>query len=289
MKRCVKLGAVSTAIATAIASHVFAQGYIESPANNRRETGIGVISGWICTSGKVDIQIDAFPPLTAGSGTERNDTREVCGRADTGYSLLYNYNVLTPGPHVIRALQNGFEFARANIVAFNAGAEFLTGRNYGVDLPHFPEIGKTTRIIWAEEKQGFTVSDIIDFARPTGTEYYYGAIGQQCGTDVPAPELAAPSPATFVVNRPARDKVTVEVRKSDGSTCTLQADVRANDRGGLTSTTLAGSCQPSGQLTLTPERLQVTLGQVGRSSAVIDCGLIFGAQLVGVAATARKF
>src|SRR5437868_1601305 len=56
-----------------------AAGVIETPTNSEIASGIGTISGWNCTARVITIKIDGYAALTAGSGTERNDTAGICG------------------------------------------------------------------------------------------------------------------------------------------------------------------------------------------------------------------
>lgn len=98
-------------------------GYIP-PAPQERRSGIGLISGWVCEANEVLVRITsvlywrdsketeflgskgrrimdipfAWHDLSAGYGTERFDTQEVCGDTDNGFSLLINWNNLVGGP-----------------------------------------------------------------------------------------------------------------------------------------------------------------------------------------------
>src|SRR4029434_8921883 len=95
---------------------VGAQGVLEIPAPNSTQTGIGVISGWHCSANRIEIVIDGGAPLLAGSHTERGDIFDICGRIDTGFSLLWNWNLLPTTCfgcryHDIVALADGIPFA----------------------------------------------------------------------------------------------------------------------------------------------------------------------------------
>lgn len=85
----------------AIPSMSFAQGVLENPVAGSTESGIGVVSGWNCTAGSIVVAIDGASIGNAGIGTSRGDTASICGRPDTGFSLLFNYNSLTPGSHTL--------------------------------------------------------------------------------------------------------------------------------------------------------------------------------------------
>ncbi|MCE2483962.1 MAG: hypothetical protein J4F42_00510, partial [Desulfurellaceae bacterium] len=78
------------------------------------QSGIGVISGWACEAEEIVIELNGMP-LQAGYGTIREDTRSVCGDANNGFSLLWNWNNLGPGEHTVRALLDGVEFAHTTV------------------------------------------------------------------------------------------------------------------------------------------------------------------------------
>jgi hypothetical protein len=70
---------------------------LENPQAGSFQSGIGVISGWTCTANVVEIVIDNASPLPAGYGTTRGDTSAVCGDANNGFGLLWNWNLSGPG------------------------------------------------------------------------------------------------------------------------------------------------------------------------------------------------
>ena len=49
-------------------------GYLENPGVNSFQSGIGVLSGWVCAAETVEIEIGDLPVQVAGYGTERLDT-----------------------------------------------------------------------------------------------------------------------------------------------------------------------------------------------------------------------
>lgn len=143
-------------------SFSFAQGSLENPVAGSTESGIGVISGWHCTATNITATIDGTSLGKAGSGTSRGDTTGVCGRSNTGYSLLFNYNDLTPGSHNISVYADGqlLETRQFNTVQ-SAGASFVTGLVSAWDLSGFPSSGKTATIQWSQAKQSFVVTGIV--------------------------------------------------------------------------------------------------------------------------------
>jgi len=205
-----------------------AQGVLEIPAANSTYSGIGVISGWHCSATRIEVSIDGGPPRLAGSHTERLDTLGVCGRADTGFSLLFNWNTLPTSCfgcrfHRVVALADGVPFADTQFQAENFGAEFMTGKTAQYDLLNFPDTGSITTLRWDEALQGFSVylaaTNQISVA---GT--YYGALqtGAQnpaCGPFPPNREFAIKH-GKFIA-QVANGRLALSAQYVDGTSCQL--------------------------------------------------------------------
>ena len=69
-------------------------GYLENPGPNSFQSGIGVISGWVCEAEAVEIELGALGVQPAAYGTARLDTEGACGDTDNGFGLLFNWNLL---------------------------------------------------------------------------------------------------------------------------------------------------------------------------------------------------
>ena len=151
-----------------IISH--ATGFLENPVLGATESGIGVISGWNCTAAEITASIDGVSFGKAGTGTGRADTVSICGHSDTGYSLLFNYNQLTPGSHTLNLFADGqlLETRQFN-TAQSAGSEFATGLSKTVAITDFPSTGKTATLQWSQAKQSFVVTGITGTAN-TGVD-----------------------------------------------------------------------------------------------------------------------
>ena len=65
-------------------------GVLENPGPNTFQSGIGVISGWVCEGEAVEIALNGVAQPTA-YGTERLDTEDICGDTDNGFGLLFNW------------------------------------------------------------------------------------------------------------------------------------------------------------------------------------------------------
>lgn len=151
------IGAVLLFLAPAMACAQ--EGFLENPRPNATESGIGVISGWHCTAQNITILIDGNSIGKAGSGTTRRDVAGVCGRADVGFSLLFNYNVLDRGTHTIRVFADATVLAERQFSTVKSGREeFLRGTSKTVNVPDFPSTGAVTTLTWTESTQSFVVT-----------------------------------------------------------------------------------------------------------------------------------
>jgi hypothetical protein len=131
---------------------------LENPQAGSFQSGIGVISGWACEVTTIEIVIDDAPPLQAGYGTTREDTRATCDDANNGFSLLWNWNLSGPGLHRIQAFGDGIRFADITFTVTSLGTEFLRGASGTYTLVNFPQSGTNVTIQWQESAQNFALS-----------------------------------------------------------------------------------------------------------------------------------
>ena len=142
-------------------------GVLENPQAGAKASGIGVVSGYHCDASRVDIEIDGALTYRAGSGTPRADTQGRCGRSNTGFSVLINWNTLGPGPHVVRALGDGVEFARVTANVVTLGAEFWKDVSGTMRLDNFPQPGKGVIAEWQEAQQNFVIRELLTGVQTT--------------------------------------------------------------------------------------------------------------------------
>ena len=224
------LSRAGAAFAIATLSVAHAQGVLEVPAPGSVQSGIGAISGWHCSASRITISIDGGPPMPAGTHTGRDDTLGVCGRTDTGFSLLFNWNTLPIHCfgcryHRVLALADGVPFADIEFQAENFGTEFLTGKSADYDLLNFPEIGSIATLRWDESRQNFSVYVAAKNQFSVGGNYYgalqTGAQNPACGPFPPNRELAIRH-AKFVVGV-ADGQLSLVAQYADGGSCQLPA------------------------------------------------------------------
>lgn len=142
---------------------------IRFPQRNRRLVGatsvggIGVISGWVCEADIVEVQFEhgttgETQTERAGSGTVRANTEPVCGDSDNGFGLLWNWNLLREGEHIVRVFADGEEFAWSRVRVTTLGEEFareLAGR---ATFEDFLVEGQAVAVEWQEALQNFTMT-----------------------------------------------------------------------------------------------------------------------------------
>lgn len=129
-------------------------GVLENPQQDGFVSGISVISGWVCSASRVDVEIDGVS-TQAAYGTSRADTISTCGDANNGFGILFNWNLLANGPHTLVALADGVEFARAIFTVTSLGQEFLTGASGTCLVPNF--VGHNVTLQWQENLQNFSI------------------------------------------------------------------------------------------------------------------------------------
>ena len=141
-------------------------GTLENPAaGSSFQSGLGVISGWVCEAEAVILEVTTEAGMTyeleMAYGTARADAAERCeGNADIGFGLLFNWNLFGAGVHTLRALADGEEFGRAAIRVTTLGSEYLTGVSGQAEVVDFPAAGQTTTLEWQEAAQNFVITGV---------------------------------------------------------------------------------------------------------------------------------
>jgi hypothetical protein len=136
-------------------------GVLENPNEGGRVSGIGLASGWVCDADEVEVVIDGTIRLQAAYPTARGDTLEQCGgNFTTGFGVLFNWNLLSNGPHTAVALADGMEFDRSEFRVRKLGASFLRGLDKTLVLEDFPTPENDVEVEWVEAAQNFLISDV---------------------------------------------------------------------------------------------------------------------------------
>ena len=134
------------------------KGNLENPSNGGYYSGIQVISGWICEAETLELLLDGTQYLIPAYGTERLDTREVCGDIDNGFGLLVNLSNLGSGEHEAVLFADGQEVDRTNFtVTTLSTGEFAKDLEGCVAVSNFPSEGSNVELGWFESTQNFQI------------------------------------------------------------------------------------------------------------------------------------
>ncbi len=143
-------------------------GRLENPGPDSFQSGVSALWGWVCDAEMVEIEIETaqgeVAPYMAAYGMERLDTQEICGDTNNGFVLLFNWNRLGAGDHLVTALVDGLELGRAMVrvttVGEGAQEEFLDGAMGECVAEGFPYMGQRTRLEWQQNSQNFVITDV---------------------------------------------------------------------------------------------------------------------------------
>ena len=147
---------------------VAGEGYLENPGPNSFQSGIGVISGWVCEAEGIAIEFEteqgAVHRYEAAYGTARADTLDACGDTNNGFGLLFNWNRLGEGEHTVVAYVDGMELGRATVRVTTVGAgaeeEFLRDVAGECLVADFPMPGETVLLVWQQNSQNFVIAGV---------------------------------------------------------------------------------------------------------------------------------
>jgi len=132
-------------------------GTLEVPQAGSAQSGVGLVSGWVCRATEVGVMLDGTIPLGTAYGTARGDTLTACGDTNNGFGALLNWNLLGDGPHSIRAFADGAEFGSAEFTVTTLGTRFLRGASGTFPLAGFPRQGIAVSLTWDQSQQNFVV------------------------------------------------------------------------------------------------------------------------------------
>ena len=135
-------------------------GTLENPGPASFQSGIGLLSGWVCDAAVVELEINDGPRIAAAYGTDRADTAPRCGDRNNGFGLLFNWNLFGDGEHTVRALADGEEFGRATFTVTTLGVEFLQGTQGETVVADFPAPGEAVHLIWQQAQQNFVLAPL---------------------------------------------------------------------------------------------------------------------------------
>ncbi len=154
-------------------------GNLENPKDGQTVSGIEVIYGWaLDTTGisKIELFIDDQPIGNIPYGGTRGDVKDVYpdypNAENSGFSMIWNYSILTPGQHSIlvrlHSLDGLTKDLKATVAVIRFHGEFVenmapaekwlknvlvtvdgASKNYDIEIE------------WSEDIQGFSITNII--------------------------------------------------------------------------------------------------------------------------------
>lgn len=130
----------------------------ESPAQHTIQSGVGLIRGWACEAGRVAVSIDGGELIPVAYGTEREDTRGVCGDADNGFGMVIAWGLLGNGVHKLRTFIDDTLIAEVEFEVVAIGDGFVRGLKGSYTLEGFPASGQSVDLDWVEADQNFRVT-----------------------------------------------------------------------------------------------------------------------------------
>ena len=137
------------------------EGVLENPAPASYQSGISVISGWVCEADAVVIEVDG-QSFAAAAGTERLDTLDRCGDTANGFGVLVNWAEFGAGEHEVVALVDGVELSRATVTVtvVDETGPFVRGLAKRAELVGFPTPEETVTVEWQQRQQNFVITGV---------------------------------------------------------------------------------------------------------------------------------
>ena len=144
-------------------SRALAQANLEIPQRGSVQSGVSIVSGWVCDADRVEVAFDGGDLIETAYGTTRQDTVATCGDDDNGFSLLWAYQLLGPGKHEVVAYADGTEFGRNTFsVTDISGGTFLRDLVADTRVQGFPDLQHDVVLAWQEANQNFVIRSFLE-------------------------------------------------------------------------------------------------------------------------------
>lgn len=139
---------------------------LDSPVNGSFESGLAVVSGWVCEADSIHIQFDDAPPSRVAYGAERIESLETCADTENGFAAAINWADYGDGEHVMTLIIDDEPVTQVAVTVTTFGAQFLRGLQATATVTDFPTAGAQTQLLWSEPHQNFlaTHGDLADRA-----------------------------------------------------------------------------------------------------------------------------
>lgn len=234
---------ISTALVAVCLASTAQAATLEVPTPNTTVSGIGVISGWKCDiDGPLTVRFNGDTPIPLVYGSERADTRGVCGDTNNGFVTIWNWGNLGDGQYTAVVYDNGREFARSTFRVVTTGEEFLRGASGTCEIPDFPAPGETARFKWNQSTQHLELDAVSNVPTPEPLaqgKVYWGADGKvyRMNLDGSQQETAfsRPSGGYHSTVDPIRDKLYWVTYEREGETFIERANLDGSQQEALIS------------------------------------------------------
>ena len=139
---------------------------LEIPSPGTNVSGIGLISGWSCLGGELEVEFSDAEGSVIGTapvlhGSERGDTDLRCGDIDNGFAATFNWGLLGPGERTARLIRNGEEVASSTFMVTAFDMDFLPSSVEGMcTIADFPETGKNATFVWETSQQSLVLESV---------------------------------------------------------------------------------------------------------------------------------
>ena len=134
-------------------------GFLENPSPNSFQSGIGVISGWVCEAEGVRSRLAISGGrwrATARSGW----TPKTCAGRGQRLWVALQLELLGDGEHEVIARVDGTELGRTTVRVTTLGEEFVQGAEGECTVSDFPVPGERVTLTWQQNSQNFVMTDV---------------------------------------------------------------------------------------------------------------------------------
>jgi len=153
-----------------------AQANLEIPQRGSVQSGVSIVSGWVCDADRVEVSFDGGDLIETAYGTTRQDTVNACGDDDNGFSLLWAYQLLGPGKHEVVAYADGVEFGRNSFsVTDISDGGFLRDVFAQTRIQGFPDLAHDILLEWQQANQNFVITGYLESMDSYDTPGVWGA------------------------------------------------------------------------------------------------------------------
>jgi len=133
----------------------------EVPRQASIQSGVGLIRGWVCDAGLVEVQIDNGARKVAAYGLSREDTRATCGDADNGYALITTWSQFGLGQHTAKLIVDDVVVSEVEFEVAGFEGGFMKGLEGEFELFDFPSPGESVVVRWDEPSQNFIIVEHV--------------------------------------------------------------------------------------------------------------------------------